>query len=136
MDVIREGLFEVKEDFSGYLLTNKCERCGISYFPRREMCIVCLRSDKLRDTKLSKTGKLYTYTALFRASPHFNVPLLLGFVDFEEEKIRVFAQLTDCKETDLEIGMDMELVFQEMDVKEKDKAKLIYKFRPVRLKKY
>ena len=85
MKPIRQGLFEIKEGESGYLLTNKCGRCGTSYFPRRERCIKCLKNDMLKDTTLSKKGKLYTYTVLHRASAHFKTPLLLGYVDFEEE---------------------------------------------------
>lgn len=134
MEPIRQGLFEIKEGESGYLLTNKCGRCGISYFPRRERCIRCFKDDMLKDTKLSKNGKLYTYTVLHRASAHFKTPLLLGYVDFEEEGIRVFAQLTECEAKDVKIGMDMELVFQDMGVNEKDKERLVYKFRPAKLK--
>jgi uncharacterized OB-fold protein len=135
MEPIRHGLFEISQDGYCYLLTNKCERCGISYFPRREKCINCLNNDKLRNTTLSGSGKLYTYTTIYRATPHFKVPFMVGYVDFEQEGIRVFAQLTECRPEDLEIGMDMELVYEEMDMAEKDKRKLVYKFKPLNLKK-
>jgi uncharacterized OB-fold protein len=130
MEPIQEGLFETRENGTGYLLTNKCERCGTSYFPRREKCTVCLKSDKLIQTKLAKTGKLYTYTALYRTSEKFKVPLLLGYVDFKDEGIRVFAQLEGCRAEDLQIGMDMELIFGGMNVVESEKNNLVYKFRP------
>jgi len=134
MEPIREGFFEIKEDGFGYLLTNKCERCKIIFFPRREKCNRCYKNDKLRNTTLSKIGKLYTYTTVFRAGPSFNIPYMVGYVDFEEEGVRVFSQLTGCKPEELEIGMEMELVFEEMDMTEKERRKLVYKYRPVKLK--
>jgi len=131
MEPIREGLFELTGKGRGYLLTNRCERCGTSYFPRREKCITCLESDRLVNTKLAGRGKLYTYTVLYRAAPEFNVPLLVGYVDFEKEGLRVFGQITGCSPEELKIGSEMELVFEKMDVKDKEKEKLVYKFRPV-----
>ena len=134
MEPIREGLFKINEDGSGYLLTNTCERCEVSFFPRRTKCIRCLKDDKLRNTTLYKGGKLYTYTVVHRSTPEFNLPYMVGYIDFEEAGVRVFSQLTQCKWEDLEIGMKMELVFEEMDMSEKEKRKLVYKFRPLKLK--
>ena len=132
MEPIREGLFEINDDGSGYLLTNKCERCDLSFFPRRAKCINCLEEDKLKNTTLSKSGKLYTYSTIYRGTPYFNVPYMVGYIDFEEEGIRVFSQLTGCKPEELEVGMEMELVFEEMDMSEKDRRKIVYKFKPKR----
>jgi uncharacterized OB-fold protein len=93
-----------------------------------------LKGDQLKNTTLSKGGKLYTYTIVYRSAPDFNVPYIVGYIDFEEEGIRVFSQLTGCKMEELEIGMEMKLVFEEMDMNERDKRKLIYKFKPIKLK--
>lgn len=131
MKPIREGLFEIAPDGSGYLLINRCERCGRNFFPRRIRCISCLKDDCLKDTTLSKIGKLHTYTTVYRASPSFNVPFNVGYVDFEEEGIRIFAQLVGCKSEELKIGMNMELTFEPMDLVEKDKQIMVYKFRPI-----
>ena len=122
MEPIRPGLFEISQDGSGYLLTNKCERCKISYFPRREKCIKCFNNDQLKNTTLSGSGKLYTYTTVYRATPDFKVPFMVGYVDFEQEGIRVLAQITACRPEDLEIEMEMELVYEEMDMVEKEKS--------------
>jgi uncharacterized OB-fold protein len=132
VEPIRQGLFETHEDGSGYLLTNRCERCGKSFFPRRHKCTDCLKEDQLRNTTLSTRGRLYTYTTVYRVTPGFRSPLMIGYVDYEEEGIRVFSQLGGCKPEDLQIGMEMELFFEEMDVEEPAKRKLVYKYRPVR----
>jgi uncharacterized OB-fold protein len=131
MKPIREGFFEISKDGSGYIIANTCEKCGLGFFPSRTKCTNCLSGDKLKSIQLSKGGKLYTYTTVYRAPSFFNVPYMVGYVDFEKEGIRVFAQLTGCKSEDLEIGMEMELVFEEMDVNEDDKRKLVYKFKPL-----
>ncbi len=133
MEPIREGLFEISEDGSGYLLTTMCLRCKVSFFPRRTRCICCLKNDKVENTTLNSTGKLYTYSIVHR-SAHLNVPYIVGYVDFEEAGVRVFSQLTGCKSEELEIGMEMKLVFEGMDTIENDKRKLVYKFRPLKLK--
>ena len=131
MEPIRQGLFEMNKDGSGYLLINSCERCGKSFFPRRTKCNECFKDDRLKNKTLSKTGKLYTYTTVHRGAPAFNVPFCVGYVDYEEEGIRVFAQLGGCKSEDLKLGMEMELYFEEMDMAEKERRKLVYKYRPL-----
>ena len=134
MQPIRKGLFEISEDGSGFLLINECERCGKSFFPRRTHCIVCMRDDCLKNKTLSEIGRLYTYTTVFRSGPHFKVPFMVGYVDFEEEGIRIFTRLTGCKPEELQIGMKMELVFEEMDMGNKEMNRLVYKCRPVKQK--
>ena len=131
MEPLREGLFEIAKDGSGYLLANTCEKCRIGFFPRRTKCPGCFKSENLKAIKLTGGGKLYTYTTVYRAPAGFNVPYRVGYVDFEKEGIRVFAQLTGCKPEDLSVGMEMELVFEEMDMEDRERRKMIYKFRPV-----
>lgn len=134
MEPIRKGLFEIKEDKTGYLLISLCERCGKSFFPRRNKCTDCLQGDRLKNTTLSKRGLLYTYTTVYRAAPGFRVPFMVGYVDYEKEGVRVFAQLGECRPEDLHIGMEMELFFEEMDMVEPDKRKWVYKYRPATMK--
>jgi uncharacterized OB-fold protein len=130
LEPLRGGLFEVRENGSGYLLINHCERCGLHFFLRRMKCIRCLKEDKLRDSTLSGSGKLYTYTVVYRSTPDFKIPYMVGYIDFEQEGLRVFSQLTGCQPEELQVGMDMEMVFEALDMNENEKRKMIYKFRP------
>jgi len=132
MEPIREGLFEIKEDTSGYLLINRCERCGRSYYPRRIKCIECFGDDMLVNDTFNKRGTLYTYTVVYQASPSFETPYMIGYIDFEEEGMRIFAQIAQCKPADLKIGMQMEPFFEEMKMRDEDKRKIVCKFRPVK----
>ncbi len=95
-------------------------------------CLNCLKGDKLRDSTLSGRGKLYTYTVVYRSTPDFKIPYMVGYIDFEQEGIRVFSQLTGCQPEELQVGMAMEMVFEELDMNKTEKRKLIYKFKPCR----
>jgi uncharacterized OB-fold protein len=65
------------------------------------------------EVKLSRKGKLYSFTKIKVKPPHYigPVPYLAGIVELpEKEKIRTL--LTDCDQNSLQIGMDMELVIE------------------------
>jgi len=131
MEPVREGLFECQEDGSGSLLINTCGQCGLSFFPRRKLCIKCLEDRWLQDGTLKEGGKLYTFTTVYRSSPDFSTPYTVGYVDFEKEGVRVFSQITGCRPEDLKVGMDMKLVFEGTAMNDPDKRKMVYKFTPV-----
>ena len=58
---------------------------------------------------------------------------MVGYIDFEQEGLRVFSQLTGCQPEALQIGMAMEIVFEELDMNETGKRKMIYKFTPCKV---
>lgn len=131
----RQGLFVVNQDGTGHLIANKCERCGITFFPKREFCIECYRSDNLKDVRLDTKGTLHTFTIVYRATPDFKTPYTVGYIDLKNDRVRVFAPIADCQPKDLKIGMKMELVFGKRDKipkDENDKCQLTYKFRPLK----
>ena len=129
----RQGLFMMNEDGTGRLLANRCQHCQITYFPRREFCVECGESEFLEDVKLSTQGSLYTFSVVHRAPPSFKTPYVIGYVDLEEDGVRVFAPLTDCQPEELKVGTRMELVFGKIAKNPGDhdqRGLLTYKFRP------
>jgi uncharacterized protein len=131
----REGLFVMKQDGTGYLIANKCQRCGMTFFPKRQFCIECYKNDELKEIRLSAQGILHTFTVVHRATPDFKTPYMVGYIDLEENGVRVFAPITDCRPEDLKIGMRMELVFGKKDKipkDENDRKQLTYQFRPLK----
>jgi uncharacterized OB-fold protein len=129
----RRGLFTVNPDGSGYLIGNRCQCCGITFFPGREFCSACYQRSHLEDVKLNTTGVLYTFTTVYRAAPDFKAPYMVGYIDLEKNGIRIFAPITGCREEDLEIGIKMELVFGKMNKTPQDdneRKQLTYQFRP------
>jgi len=130
MEHIEKGLFEL-EDGTGHLLVNKCERCNTSFFPRRKVCNKCFKSDRLKDYKINKAGTLYTYSKVLQSKPTFKTPYIIAYIDFKEEGLRVFSQLTNCENKDLKIGMKMKLVFEPLKMKDNSKNRMTFKFAPM-----
>jgi uncharacterized OB-fold protein len=123
---IREGLFD--EANGGRLLGNKCMSCGRIYFPKAPFCFDCFEKS-MEEVVLNRRGKLYTYAIGRMASTHFQPPYAVGFVDLPEG-VRVFTPLIMTKDETYTIGMEMELVIEEL-WQEDDKQIIGYKFKSV-----
>lgn len=130
----RERLFRVEDDGSGYLIANRCGKCKLTFYPKRDFCVGCFKKDNLKEIKLNRSGTLYTFSVVHRTTPDFYTPYIIGYIDLEEDGVRVFAPIVDCVPKDLELGMKMELTFEELNrtTKNKDATRLLtYKFRPI-----
>ena len=124
---VREGIFA--EDAEGVkLLGNKCKSCGQLFFPKAKFCSTCFNKD-MEEVVLSRRGKLYSYTIGHMPSTHFQPPYAIGFVDMPEG-IRVFAPLKMTEGRPFKVGMDMEVVIEDL-WREDDKQVIGYKFKPV-----
>jgi len=123
---LREGLFENVE--GGRLLGSRCKSCGKIYFPKAQFCFNCFNND-MEEVGLSRRGKLYAYTIGRMASTHFQPPYAIGLVDLPEG-VRVFAPLKTTEGKSYRIGMDMEVVIEEL-WQEDDRQIIGYKFKPV-----
>ena len=131
--LIIEGIIKCPSETGGlpHLLGNKCKSCGKVFFPKRLICPNCFTDTTLVEFELSPKGKVYTYTIVHYPSPAgIEVPYAYGYVDLPEDNIRVFSLFTESNPAKLEIGMDVELVVEEIRT-DKDGTKIIgYKFRP------
>ena len=73
-------------------------------------------------------GKLYSFTTSLMPSLHFEPPYTVGWIALEEG-IKVFARIERGNNQNLVIGMEMELIIDEL-WQEGDKSVVGYKFRP------
>jgi uncharacterized OB-fold protein len=122
-----EGVFE--EDAAGNrLIGNKCKSCGKIYFPKAQFCFNCFDRE-MEEVGLSRRGKLYSYTIGRMASTHFQPPYAVGLIDLPEG-VRVFAPLIMTQDETYRIGMEMELVIEEL-WQENHNQIIGYKFKPV-----
>ena len=81
--------------------------------------------------ELSKRGILYSYTTV-RVPPAGwpgPVPYVLGQVELPEGP-QVLAELVDCPESDLKIGLAVELTLRPVQPAEGDTKIVVYKWRP------
>ncbi len=113
------------------LLIQKCNDCGIDIFYPRKYCPECWSSN-LGWSEASGKAKVYTYTIMMdMVEPKFmpDLPYVLAMVDLEEG-IRMTTRIVDCDPQDVAIGMDVEVVFEDIS---EDCA--LPMFRPVTGKK-
>ena len=129
----KQGLFYYSPsgDKPPYLVGNRCENCGRTFFPKRAICCQCFHDDQMKETVLSTRGKLHDYCISQIAPPGFKPPYALGYVDLPEG-VRLFSLLSldSLSEGNLELGMEVELVIEKMKEDEEGNDLLCYKFRP------
>ena len=125
--LIREGAF-IESPEGGILLANKCKSCGQIFFPKAVVCLSCL-NENMEELRLSRRGKLYSYTIGRMPSMHFEPPYAIGYVDMPEG-VRIFTPLKMMEDKPFSIGMDMEVVIEKL-WQEDDNEVIGYKFKPV-----
>lgn len=88
----------------------RCKKCSTIHYPMRRVCNVCSAKDDYEDFKLSRRGKVFTWTGE-RAVPTADPPMMTVSVDLEGGG-RIFVQTTDFDIDKIKIGMDVELTFR------------------------
>ena len=99
---------EMKQDTAFY--GSRCRNCGYIQFPMRRVCLKCHSKDQMEDYKLSKRGKVYTFTkdyVFLTPDP----PGIMVAVDLEGGG-RFFGQMTECGEDEISIGIPVELTYR------------------------
>ncbi len=90
----------------------RCKNCGGIHFPRRRICDKCGAKEQMEDFKMSRRGRVYTYTndyVYLNPDP----PETLAAIDLEGGG-RFFGQVTDVNPGDMRIGMEVELSFRKL----------------------
>jgi uncharacterized protein len=108
------------------LLVHQCAACGRLRFIPSELCPACHSSDAVW-TAVSGRGTVYTFTVVHRApTPVYqaDAPYAIAYVELDEGP-RVPARLVDVAPEDVEVGMPVTVVFDDVD----DELTL-YRFRP------
>ena len=122
-----------------HLIGSRCQTCGTYFFPRQTSFCRNPGCDGVtfEDVKLSRTGKLWSYTnACYQPPPPFvapvpYVPFAIAAVELAAERMIVLGQvITGVDVADLTVGMDMELVLEPLYA-QGGQEKLIWKWKPV-----
>ena len=113
-----------------HLIGSKCQSCGAVAFPRRVVCHKC-RSDSVSEIALSKRGKLASFTVAWAAPEGMKPPLILGYIDLPEG-VRLLSMVTGVEPSKdaLEVGQEMELVFEEIRTDQDGNQIMAFKFKP------
>ena len=110
------------------LLMQKCSNCGTFRFPPREACNNCLSLD-FDWTRVSGKGTVYASCVPVEPSHPDLVgkpPYSIALVDLEEGP-RMITNVVDCDPYEVNIGMPVEVVFEDLT----DEVTLP-KFRPAK----
>lgn len=131
---IREGYFHQATSPSdeSYLIGSRCNVCGYVSFPKRDVCPACLKENTMEEIRLSRRGKIYSYSVLHVPLPGFPAPYIIARTELPEGP-RVISLVTGCEPVEgaLEIGTEVELVIGRI-TEDKDGNDVIgYMFRPV-----
>jgi uncharacterized OB-fold protein len=112
----------------GELRVQCCGDCGHLRFPPAILCPKCL-SEKADWRHLSGRGTVYTFIIVHRPQhPAFldDAPYNVAIIELEEG-IRMHANIVECSDEDLRVGMAVEAVFEKIN------DDVTYaRFRPVR----
>jgi len=101
------------------LLGSRCTACGAYFFPKETLACrnPACGQDALEEVPLSRRGRLWSYTNNCYPPPPPYVaadpfePYAIAAVELEEEKMVVLGQVVPgVSPSDLEVGMEMELV--------------------------
>lgn len=97
------------------LVLQRCQECGHYRYPPGDTCPRCL-SDRLAWVKVSGRGSIYTWVVfhqVYHQAFANDAPYAVVVVQLEEGA-RLVTNLVDCKAEDIEIGMAVEVVFDDV----------------------
>jgi uncharacterized OB-fold protein len=134
--LVADGIFRL-EDGQPILLGTRCTNCDNHMFPRQSGCPKCM-FDAPEDIELATTGTLWSWTIQAfapKAPPYLGpvgddfVPYGVGYVELSNQ-VRVEARLTVNTPEQLNIGMEMHLVTEELGTDADGNTVLTYAFAP------
>ena len=101
---------ELKQDIRLY--GSRCNACGTVQFPIARVCIKCKAREDLSDYKLSKRGTVFTFT-VDHLIANIEHPLPMAVIDLEGGG-RLYLQVTDFAENEVQVGLPVMLTFRRL----------------------
>ena len=111
------------------LIGTRCGNCSKILFPPRYICPYCRRMGKLEPYKLSRRGKIVTYSIVHVGTEGLEdqVPYVLAIVELDDGP-HLTTQIVDCKPEDIKIGDEVEFTFRRIG-QDKDDGVIYYGFK-------
>jgi hypothetical protein len=133
-ELVQEGLFDYPlADRQGpALLANRCNKCGKTFFPKRNLCPDCFEDGNLEDILLDKRGIIYASTVVHVTSPvGIKAPYAYGYVEIPKNQVRIFALFTGSDPPSFIPGQEVELVVEPVWENNRGQKIIGYKFKPI-----
>ncbi len=115
-----------------YLAGTKCGNCGHTFVGAREVCAKCYARSGLNPVKLAQTGKIYTWSIIYRSFPGIDTPFIDVIVDLADGAH--IKGILKGVEADPEVDyfdMLVRVDFREVVPPGADEAYLVYYFVPL-----
>ena len=134
---IAEGLFTWPAA-NPALLGSRCQDCGIATFPAAESCMAC-SGQNVSVEELPGRGTLWTWTVQqfmpktpYKSNESMETfkPYGVGYLELPGG-VRVEGRLTENDPAKLQIGMEMDVVFEPYRTEENGDEVINFFFRPV-----
>ena len=132
---VQEGLFTWPSDQPA-LIGSRCKSCNDYFFPKVKACQNPDCPEKeVEEVLFSQKGRLWSYCVQYYPPPppyRGPVPFIIGLLELPKEGLKVMGQLTNgCREEDVKIGMELELVVEKLFEDEGGNEVVTWKFKPV-----
>ncbi len=115
------------------LIGSKCETCGQEYFPQRKICPKCRRKGKLKNLRMPREGKIYSFSQVHSAPSGFEheSPYFLAIIELTNG-VRILSQIVDSPAEKVKIGATVKLIFRKIFEDDEEGAIAYgYKFKVV-----
>jgi len=98
----------------GKVMSTRCPKCGLAFFPPRADCYKCLSSD-LEWMEVTGAGKLLSFSKLKFAPVGFEDDLPYSIAVLDYGSFKVFGRIaSDVPDEDVEPGMEMVTVVNKL----------------------
>lgn len=94
------------------LYGSRCPRCGTVQYPKAQVCIACKARGDMVEHKMAKQGMVFTFT-IDHLITNLEHPLPMAVVDMDGGG-RMYLQVTDFVDGEVEVGQRMALTFRRL----------------------
>jgi uncharacterized OB-fold protein len=103
---------KIPEGGEPYLEGQKCGQCGTTFLGERSVCSKCGARDQMSAVALPNSGKLYSYSIVYRSFPGIEVPYVSAIVDLDDgTAIKGNLINVEPDPENIEFDMPVEVVF-------------------------
>jgi len=124
----------IRRDDEGkpYLAGTKCGSCGHTFVGSREVCAKCYARSGLQPVKLAETGKVYTWSIIYRSFPGIDTPFIDVIVDLADgAHLKGILKGVEPDPNGAYFDMPVRVEFSEIVPPGADEKYLVYYFQPM-----
>lgn len=105
---------KIPEDGQPYLEGHRCASCEATFLGERDVCSKCGARDQISTVTLPNSGKLYSYSIVYRSFPGIEVPYISAIVDLDDgTAIKGNLIGIEPDPANIEFDMPVEVVFDD-----------------------